>query len=73
VRIQGLARLLVLEKLSNPDSRVAYLDKRRAMRGRPPVERTWKAKGRKYKGDLKSDTALNGLEMNDYDLGSLHM
>lgn len=65
--------MLVLEKLANPDSRVAYLDDRRKARGRPDAVRPWQRKGRKYNGDLKSSVALNGLEMNDYDVASLHM
>ena len=36
-RVQGLARLLVLEKLPHPTDREAYLAKRRAERGRPPL------------------------------------
>lgn len=71
--MEGLARLLVLEKLADPETRIAYLDTRRKARGRPDVNRPWQKKGRKYKGDLKSSIALNGLEMNDYDVASLHM
>jgi hypothetical protein len=63
----------VLEKLSNADSRVAYLNDRRRIRGRPNAVRAWQKQGRKYKGDLKSATAMSGLEMNDYDVTSLHM
>jgi hypothetical protein len=73
VRVEGLARLLVLEKLANPESRVAYLDSRRKSRGRPNAQRSWRRQGKKYKGDLKSDMANNGLEVNDYDVSSLHM
>ncbi len=36
-RVQGLGRLLVLEKLPHPDDRDRYLAKRRAERGRPPL------------------------------------
>lgn len=71
--MEGLARLLVLEKLSNPQSRVAYLNARRKDRGRPDIHRLWHNKSRKYKGDLKSSATLDGLEMNDYDVASLHM
>jgi hypothetical protein len=35
----GLARLLVLERLPTTSSRDAYLDKRRAERGRPAINR----------------------------------
>lgn len=36
-RVQGLARLLVLEKLPHPNDRDTYLAKRRAERGRPAL------------------------------------
>jgi hypothetical protein len=36
-RVQGLARLLVLEKLPHPNDRDTYLAKRREERGRPPL------------------------------------
>lgn len=36
-RVQGLARLLVLEKLPHPTDRDDYLAKRREERGRPPI------------------------------------
>ncbi|KAJ6447398.1 hypothetical protein C8R47DRAFT_1231449 [Mycena vitilis] len=35
VRVTGLARLLVLEKLTNTDERFAFLESRRTLRGRP--------------------------------------
>ena len=34
--------------------------------------RTYKRK-KGYKGDLKADTSLGGLEMNEYDVGSFHI
>ncbi|OAP54823.1 hypothetical protein AYL99_11271 [Fonsecaea erecta] len=43
-RVQGLARLLVLEKLPHPTDRENYLAKRRAERGRPPLP--WNAHSR---------------------------
>ncbi|KIX96415.1 uncharacterized protein Z520_07681 [Fonsecaea multimorphosa CBS 102226] len=43
-RVQGLARLLVLEKLPHPNDRDTYLAKRRAERGRPPLP--WNARFR---------------------------
>jgi ankyrin repeat protein len=43
-RVQGLARLLVLEKLPHPDDRDKYLAQRRAERGRP--ELPWNARFR---------------------------
>lgn len=73
MRIQGLARLLVLEKLSDPETRVQYLDHRRAVRGRPEINRPWQRRSRQLKGDLKDNVALDGLAMNDYDVVSLHM
>ncbi|OQV00178.1 Ankyrin repeat-containing protein [Cladophialophora immunda] len=41
-RVQGLARLLVLEKLPHPNDRDTYLAKRRAERGRPALP--WNAR-----------------------------
>jgi hypothetical protein len=72
-RISGLARLLVLEKLADPETRVGYLDHRRSLRGRPTVDRPWQRRGNQFKGDLKADAAVNGLQINDYDVLSLHM
>lgn len=73
-RIIGLARLLVLEKLTDTDSRTAFLESRRQLRGRPnPLGGRAQRHKKKYKGDLKADTSLGGLEMNDYDVGSLHI
>ncbi|TFY76764.1 hypothetical protein EWM64_g7248 [Hericium alpestre] len=76
-RIQGLARLLVLEKLANPDSRAQYLNLRSTLRGRPVVQDYMygrrRHRGRRYNGDLKLDTPFSGLEMNDYDVVSLHI
>ncbi|KAK5192042.1 hypothetical protein LTR92_007989 [Exophiala xenobiotica] len=43
-RVQGLARLLVLEKLPHPNDRDTYLAQRREERGRPPVP--WHARYR---------------------------
>ncbi|KAJ7499894.1 ankyrin repeat protein, partial [Mycena latifolia] len=75
VRITGLARLLVLEKLTNTDTRFAFLESRRTLRGRPnPLSRYNRRSKRKYKGDLKAEgQALGGLEMNDYDVATLHI
>ncbi|KAL0948908.1 hypothetical protein HGRIS_009017 [Hohenbuehelia grisea] len=72
-RITGLARLLVLEKLADPDTRAAFMDARRVLRGRPnTAQNRWRHK-KKYKGDLKQDLSISGLEMNDYDVASLHI
>jgi hypothetical protein len=51
-RTLGLARLLVLEKLPKNTDREAYVDQRRAERGRPAINR-WAA--RKLKGNMKDD------------------
>ncbi|GJE83966.1 ankyrin [Phanerochaete sordida] len=73
VRIQGLARLLVLEKLATAQDREGYLQSRRQIRGRPQPQDAWRRLlKRKYKGDLKGDDN-SGLEMSDYDVVSLHI
>ncbi|KAJ7165671.1 ankyrin repeat protein [Mycena crocata] len=74
-RITGLARLLVLEKLTSTDVRFAFLESRRTLRGRPnPLNRYNRRSKRKFKGDLKAEgAAIGGLEMNDYDVASLHI
>ena len=73
-RVEGLARLLVLEKLTDTDTRYAFLESRRQLRGRPnPLGRYNRRMKRKFKGDLKADTIIGGLEMNDYDVQSLHI
>jgi hypothetical protein len=73
MKIEGLARLLVLERLADPDRRRLFLQNRRTLRGRPPggLRRYGKMK-RKYKNDLKLDR-MEQLDMNDYDVGSLHI
>lgn len=73
IKIEGLARLLALEKLHSADARYKFLDSRRELRGRPFALRQPKnRKQRKYHGDLKK-TEVGGLEMNDYDVASLHI
>lgn len=71
-RIEGLARLLVLEKLKDTATRNLFLNNRRNLRGRP-VAQSYTRRNRRYKGDLKADTSIGGLEMNDYDVASLHI
>ncbi|KAG5637903.1 hypothetical protein H0H81_002731 [Sphagnurus paluster] len=72
-RIEGLARLLVLEKLTDTDTRYNFLESRRSLRGRPnPLHRYFRRKA-KLRGDLKADTTIAGLEMNDYDVATLHI
>lgn len=41
-RTQGLARLLILEKLPKTADRDKYMDQRRAERGRPAIHRGWR-------------------------------
>ncbi|KAF7193362.1 hypothetical protein HII31_05341 [Pseudocercospora fuligena] len=53
-RTEGLARLLILEKLPKSADRDAYLDQRRAERGRPAVNR-WRMKRRQIHGNIKND------------------
>lgn len=72
IRIEGLARLLVLEKLFDTNAREKFLSARRRLRGRPDQSSYRKYK-KTLKGDLKADTAIGGLEMNDYDVASLHI
>ena len=76
-RMEGLARLLVLEKLTDIDTRYAFLERRRRLRGRPnPLSGYSVAYSRlKRKGDLKADTIIGELDMqmNDYEVQSLHI
>ncbi|KAF8335572.1 ankyrin repeat protein [Amanita rubescens] len=73
VRVEGLARLLVLERLATFDERQSFLQARRELRGRPGAPRRSRKMKRKFKNDLKSLGELEELEMNDYDVGSLHI
>ena len=68
-----MARLLVLERLATFDERQSFLQARRDLRGRPGGPRRSRKMKRKYKNDLKSLGELEELEMNDYDVGSLHI
>lgn len=72
-RIEGLARLLVLEKLADTDTRYVFLESRRTLRGRPNPLSRYHRRRRKHNGDLKANTAIGGLEMNDYDVATLHI
>jgi hypothetical protein len=72
-RIEGLARLLVLEKLKDSKSRELFQSTRRTLRGRPTLQNLYSRRKRKLKGDLKADTAIGGLDMNDYDVATLHI
>ncbi|KAK5146469.1 hypothetical protein LTR04_001040 [Oleoguttula sp. CCFEE 6159] len=53
-RTLGLARLLILEKLPNATDRDAYLDQRRAERGRPPINRSYRLRHKLW-GNVKDD------------------
>jgi hypothetical protein len=55
------------------DTRLKFLQSRRTLRGRPNPPSSYRRRNRKYKGDLKEDTTIGGLEMNDYDVASLHI
>ncbi|KDQ28734.1 hypothetical protein PLEOSDRAFT_49989 [Pleurotus ostreatus PC15] len=73
-RVTGLARLLVLEKLADPDARSSFVEYRRNLRGRPNQSSSYHRRGSKYKGDLKAEKSiLDDLAMNDYDVTSLHI
>lgn len=65
----------MLEKLSSPTARTSYLEGRRALRSRPPANQSRRAmrRQRKLKGDLKAEVDIAGLDMNDYDLTTLHI
>ncbi|KAH9017612.1 ankyrin repeat-containing domain protein [Lactarius pseudohatsudake] len=73
-RVQGLARLLAIEKLATPEARNLYQYRRSLLRGRPVNRRLlYTPGGRKYKGDLKTNAVFSGLEMSDYDVVNLHI
>ncbi|KAI9060760.1 ankyrin [Trametes sanguinea] len=73
IRVQGLARLLVLERLSDETTRNRYLADRRTLRARPQANMDFSRRRKRMKGDLKADADFGGLEMNDYDVPSLHI
>jgi hypothetical protein len=69
-----LARLLVFEKLKDERMRASFVHERRQLRDRPTTGyRLARIRRRKYKGDLKQNDDNMGLEMNNYDVGSLHI
>ena len=53
-RTEGLARLLILEKLPKNQDREAYLDQRRAERGRPAANRS-RMRRKLIPGNIKND------------------
>ncbi|KAJ7123967.1 hypothetical protein C8R43DRAFT_958870 [Mycena crocata] len=61
-RITGLARLLVLEKLSSLDVRAAFLESRRSLRGRPENYRYNRRSRRRFKA---SRSRCNGTGNGD--------
>lgn len=73
--MHGLARLLVLEKLSTTQARENYLDKKRKIRERPKL--TWQERRHRrkkiVKGDVKTRSAARGewAEQSDYNGPSL--
>ncbi|KAJ5939279.1 hypothetical protein N7466_002413 [Penicillium verhagenii] len=54
-RTQGLARLLVLEKLPKPGDRESYLGKRRSERGRPAPSLNLNRHRRELRGNIKNE------------------
>ncbi|KAI0708741.1 hypothetical protein C8T65DRAFT_535541, partial [Cerioporus squamosus] len=72
-RVQGLGRLLVLERLVDVEARQRYLLDRRSLRCRPDANLDYSRRMKKLKGDLKANIDIGGLEMNDYDVVSLHI
>ncbi|KAG8933990.1 hypothetical protein FRC01_005887 [Tulasnella sp. 417] len=75
-RVAGLARLLVLEKLSTQEARDGYINQRRQMRARPNASnggyygrsRRGRRRDRRLKGDLKTADELGGLPLSEYDV-----
>lgn len=56
MRTEGLARLLVLEKLPKSEHRESYLRTRREERGRPPLSMYLRRRqGRELHGNIKDD------------------
>lgn len=53
-RTEGLARLLILERLPKSSDRDAYLDQRREERGRPAIDR-YRMQRYMISGDIKAD------------------
>ncbi|KAI0255298.1 hypothetical protein BJV78DRAFT_1151713 [Lactifluus subvellereus] len=75
-RVQGLARLLAIEKLAIPEARSQYQQRRSVLRGRPTQNNghvVYTRGGRRYNGDLKADAVFSGLELSDYDIVNLHI
>ena len=71
MRTQGLARLLILEKLPKSHDRDAYLDQRRAERGRPAIQR-WRMRKRLIPGNIKNDYEDEVAEWVDEEVSDYH-
>ena len=71
-RVQGLARLLAIEKLATPELRSQYQQRRKILHGRQSFS-AYTRPGHRYQGDLRSDEAFSGLELSDYDIANLHI
>ena len=72
--MRGLARLLILEELTNSRERDRFIGHRRTLRGRPSEFRSgqWgRRRPRRYKNDLKDQTH-EVMQGSDYDTG-LHI
>ena len=65
--------MLVLERLVDADTRQRYLVDRRKLRTRPDADIDYSRRKKKLKGDLKANIDIGGIEMNDYDVQSLHV
>ena len=65
--------MLVLERMVDTETRQRYLADRRKLRARPDVDIDYSRRKKKLKGDLKANIDIGGLEMNDYDVVSLHI
>lgn len=58
---------MVLEKLSNTDTL------KHQLRGRPNPLSQYNEQMNEHEGDRKADTPVGGMEMNNYDVISLHI
>lgn len=70
-RIEGLARLLVLEKLPTSQDRESYLDQRRAERGRPIANRN-RFRNKMLYGNIKDEHEEEVAEWVDEDISDYH-
>ena len=55
------------------NARQRYLIDRRKLRTRPDADIDYSRRKKKLKGDLKANIDIGGIEMNDYDVQSLHI